>query len=365
MSSEQFPTDHESPKVRKREKNQTLLCLSASLFSVLLLMVCGCTKSSERVVVYSAQDQEFAERVFASLQPKLGFQIAPKFDTEANKSVSLVAELEAEAQRPRADVHWNNEILGTIRLARAGVYEPYTSGESANYPAGSATGLYHRFAERARVIIVNTDKVPLGERPTSLFDLMLPKWKDRVAMAKPQFGTTATHAACLWEVLGEAGAKAFFEGLKANGVQIVAGNKAVAVGVAKGDYALGMTDSDDAMIEMLAGKPVAIILPDATGHPQHSRLGTLYLPNTLAIIRGGPNPDAAKKLVDQLLSREVESQLATGGGFQLPLRTDLAALRGQVLKTPAANGTRMQVDFERAADLWETSQAYLRLTFAR
>ncbi len=331
----------------------------AAVIALSLLLVAGCTKSADRVVVYSAQDEDYAVRVFDGLD--VGVKVEAKFDTEANKSVGLVAELQAEAGRPRCDVHWNNEPLGTIRLARQGLYEPYTSPEAAHYPAASGRA-YAAFAERARVLIVNTRRVPADQRPTSLFDLTHPRFKGVVAVAKPQFGTTATHAACLFEVLGRDDAKGFFRALQANGVNVVAGNKAVAVGVAKGDFVAGLTDSDDAMLELLAGRDVAIVLPDAaTTRP---RFGTLYLPNTLALVRNGPNPAAGRRLIDRLLSKGVEQRLAEGGGHQLPLRLDLQPLRATVLRaTP--EGVRMQVDFDAAADLWGETQAFLRDTFAR
>src|SRR5262249_40740556 len=87
----------------------------------------GCSHRGSRVVLYCAQDQDFAEGLLADFTHETGLAVVPKFDTEANKSVSLAVELEQELERPRCDVHWNNEILGTIRLARKGVYEPYRS----------------------------------------------------------------------------------------------------------------------------------------------------------------------------------------------------------------------------------------------
>src|SRR5919202_1232045 len=97
--------------------------------TVLLLIVCavGCAKPQPRVVLYCAQDQEFAESLLEEFTRRTGVLVAPKYDTEAAKSVGLAAELAMEAKRPRCDVHWKNEILGTIRLARQGVYEPYAS----------------------------------------------------------------------------------------------------------------------------------------------------------------------------------------------------------------------------------------------
>jgi iron(III) transport system substrate-binding protein len=332
---------------------------------LLLALLAGCTPSNSRVVVYSAQDPEYAEQIFRTFEES-GTSVAPKYDTEANKSVSLVVELEQEAGRPRCDVHWNNEPLGTIRLARKGVYEPYESLEAAAYPAWSKAKdrTWQAFAERARVLIVNTGLVPEAERPKSLLDLTDPKWKGKVAIAKPQFGTTATQAACLFELLGPDAAKAFYRGLKANEVHVVAGNKQAATGVSAGTFAVGLADSDDAMGEVLAGKPVAVVFPDAAGHPAHPRLGTLYLPNTLAVVKGAPNPAGARKLVDFLLQAATEQRLAEGGGYQFPLRPSLA-FKAQPALAARATAKRAEVDFENAADLWDEAQTFLRNEFAR
>ncbi len=333
---------------------------------VLIAFACGCRKSEERVVVYCAQDREFAEESFAEFQAEAKLAVAAKFDTEANKSVSLAAELEREKDRPRCDVHWNNEVLATIRLARLGMYEPYESPNAAAFPdwTRAKDRSWQAFASRARVLIVNTELVPEASRPKSLLELADPIWKGKVVIAKPQFGTTATQAACLFEVLGPDAAKAFYRGLKANDVRVLPGNKQTAEGVAKGDFAIGLTDTDDALIELNAGRPVALVYPDAAGHPAHPRLGVLYIPNTLAIVKGGPNPAGARRLMDYLLRPETEARLATGGGFQIPLNPNVNAKVPAGLRTPS-EVKPMAVDFDRAADLWEETQAFLRDEFAR
>jgi iron(III) transport system substrate-binding protein len=302
------------------------------------LLVAGCRKPESRVVVYCAQDREFAEGLFTDFELDTKLTVAPKFDTEANKSVSLAAELEREAGRPRCDVHWNNEIIGTIRLARLGVYEQYESPNAAPFPDWTrpASHMWQSFGARARVLIVSKKLLPNeADWPKSLLDLSEPKWKGKVAMAKPQFGTTATQAACLFEVLGPLAAKDFYRKLKANEVTLAPGNKQVAEGVARGDFAVGMTDTDDALIEVNAGKPAAIVFPDRNGHPAHPRMGTLYIPNTLALIKGGPNREGGKKLIDYLLRPETEAGLAEGGGFQIPLNPNVMANLPPALLTPS------------------------------
>ncbi|MBV9126362.1 MAG: extracellular solute-binding protein [Planctomycetes bacterium] len=337
----------------------------------LLTIFSGCSPPKARVVLYCAQDQEFAEQLFDDFTRQTGVEVAPHYDTEADKSVSLYEELVREAPRPRCDVHWNNEILSTIRLQRQGLLEPYASPEAEPFPASArATDhSWHAFAARARVLLVNTRLVPdPAQRPRSLLDLTDARWKGQVALAKPQFGTTATQAACLFEVLGTDRAQAFYRGLRDNQAEVVPGNKQVAEGVGAGRFAVGLTDTDDAIIEVQAGHPVAIIFPDRDGSKDYPRLGTLFLPNTVAVVRGCPHPHEARQLVDFLLSPAVEKRLAETQSHQIPLNPQvLADLPSAIERSRDAGGTvkPMNVDFVKAADLWDAVQTFLRDEFAR
>ena len=213
-----------------------MLCYTAAVVGLTALG--GCQDDSKRVVLYCAQDKEFAEGILGQFRDRTGLEATPKFDTEADKSVSLVVELENEKERPRCDVFWNNEPVQTILLRRKGLLEPYDSPSAAAYPA-SARDKDHcwtAFANRARVLLVNTDQLKTeADRPKSLLELTDAKWKERVVMSRPQFGTGATQAACLFAVLGEEKAKKYYQGLKDNGVRITPGNKQAAEAVGKGD----------------------------------------------------------------------------------------------------------------------------------
>jgi iron(III) transport system substrate-binding protein len=310
------------------------------------------------VVLYSAQDQEFAEDVLGEFSTRTGLNVAPKFDTEHEKSVSLYTEIIHERQRPRCDVFWNNEILNTILLQRQGMLEPYDSPTAKPYPesAKAKDHTWHAFATRARILIVNTDRVKEAAWPKSLLDLTAERWKGKVVMAKPRFGTSATQAACLFQVLGTDEAKSFYHGLKTNDIAIAPGNKQAAGWVSHGDYAVGITDTDDAIAEADKGKHVAIIYPD------RDRMGTLFIPNTLAIIKGCPNPAGARKLVDYLLSAEVEKQLAESKAVQVPLNPNVKATLPDEIQPPG-NVKVMDVDFAKAADMWDEAQEFVTKEF--
>jgi iron(III) transport system substrate-binding protein len=336
-----------------------------------LLSPAGCGGNSPRVVLYCAQDQKFAEESLADFKRRTGLEVLPKFDTEKNKSVSLFTELQNEKDRPRCDVFWNNEILNTIRLQRLGMLEPYDSPSARPYPARwqGPDHAWHAFAARARVLIVNTDLVKPGERPKGLLDLTDARWKGRVVMAKPIYGTTATQGACLFAVLGSDKAKEYFRGLKANGVQIAPGNKDVANWVADGHtpdghpVAVGMTDTDDALDAIAADRHVAMIFPDRDA-PKDDKMGTLFIPNTLCIIKGSPNPDGARQLVDYLLSPEVEARLAESASHQIPLNPEVKAKLPEPMEA-ARTAKPMDVDFEKAADAWDEAIRFLTDEFER
>ncbi|MEX2119777.1 MAG: extracellular solute-binding protein [Pirellulales bacterium] len=324
-----------------------------------LALAVGCIRSSEsEVVVYTALDKEFSSPILDQFAAETGIRVRPRFDVESTKTVGLTQAIIAEGARPRCDVFWNNEILNTLRLEERGLLDSYRPKMAESYPAmyRSPDGTWHGFAGRARVLIVNTDLVPESERPTSIYDLADPRWRGRCGIAKPLFGTTATHAACLFAHLGDEEARQYFRDLKANDVQILAGNKQVALSVAGGQLAFGLTDTDDAIIELEHGHPVALVYPDR----EPDQLGTLFIPNTLAIIQGCRHPEQARRLVDFLLTPEVEARLADSPSAQIPLHEG-AALELRV-ETPSSIKA-MQVDFAAAARQWDTAAAFIRDEF--
>ncbi len=341
------------------------VCFFLALLASALLVLGGCgSGSDQRVVLYCALDREFAEVILRDFQDATGLEVVPRFDAEANKSVGLIEDLLREAGHPRCDVHWNNEILGTLRLQKAGVLASYASPSGDPFAESwkATDRTWHAFAARARVILVNTRLVPREQFPKSWHDLTQPQWARRLAMAKPQFGTTATQAACLFQAWGMDKASDFYRKLR-GGVQIVPGNKQVAEGVGRGDFALGLTDTDDAMAEVEAGRPVALVFPDRDA-PADSLLGTLLIPNTVALIKGGPNPEGGKKLIDYLLGPEVEKKLSRGPGRQIPLNPQVQASLPEAMRD-VATARPLPVDFARAAQMWHDVQTFLTREFAR
>jgi iron(III) transport system substrate-binding protein len=324
---------------------------------VFLAAAIGCSHSEPTVVVYTALDQEFSKPIIREFTNRTGTVVRARYDAESTKTMGLVQTIIGERDRPLCDLFWNNEILNTFRLEKAGLLRPYRSPAAANYPATvkSPSGYWYGFAARARVLVVNTNLVPEERRPKSVRDLSDPQWHEQCGIAKPLFGTTATHAACLFAVWSDEEAKAFFQGVKRN-ARIMSGNKQVAEAVAAGSLAFGLTDTDDAVVEIEKNFPVAIVYPDQAA----DQVGTLFIPNTLALVKGSPHPAEGEKLLDYLLSPAVERQLAEGPSAQIPLQQGVAG--SPRVKTPQ-EVKAMQVDWAAAAAKWDSVAEFLKNEF--
>lgn len=287
-----------------------------------------------RVTLYTSTDAPLLPPILDRFMAESGVRVDAVTDTEATKTTGLVERLLSERSSPRADVWWSNEASGTVALARAGVLVAFD--EEPSWPAEwrGPGGLWHGFSLRARVIATNTKRVAPAEAPTALADLLAPRFKGRIGMARPQFGTTRSQVAALVAMHGEQATRAFLAALKSQGVRLYNGNSAVVRALANAEIDAGLTDTDDVIAGQREGWPVACRFervdgPDgpegAVAAPGLRSLGPLAIPNTVALVRGGPHPEAAAMLVRFLLSASTEEMLARGESRNVPVRATLAA----------------------------------------
>jgi len=313
------------------------------------------------VVVYCALDDVHADPLIREFERKTGLDVDPRYDVEAVKTVGLFGALVEEKSNPKCDVFWNNEIIHTIKLKKAGVLAPYESPSAADIPAKwkDPEHYWTGFAARARVLILNEEaaaKIEPDESkwPARTTDMLDPKWKGQCGLAKPLAGTTLTHMSTLWAYQGPDFVKSFYAGLRENDWVEPPGNAQVMRSVADGVFAWGFTDTDDYQKAENDGKPVRRIFPDQ--EPGGEIEGCLVIPNTVCMIRGGPNPENAKRLIDFILSKEVEERLAASASAQMPVRKSVP--RPEYVKS-AEELVTMDVDWEKVAEAEEEANGWL------
>jgi iron(III) transport system substrate-binding protein len=278
------------------------------------------------VTLYTSQDQVYADLILRRFEQDTGLRIRPVYDSEAVKTVGLANRLLAERHHPQCDVFWNNEILRTWQLAAHGVFEGWTE-----------------FGYRSRRLVINTNLLDPADAPRSLLDLTNRVWQGKVALAYPLFGTTVTHFLALRQHWGEEAWEEWCRALMANQPFLVDGNSVVVQFVGRGEAWIGMTDSDDIAVGRREGMPV-----------EASPISPLDLliPNSVGIIRGGPNPVEAEVLYDYLQSAAV-----------VKLLIEAEALEGASVDEVQEN--TLTPDYRRLLEELETGTDQLKRIFLR
>ncbi|MCZ7644484.1 MAG: extracellular solute-binding protein [Planctomycetota bacterium] len=289
-----------------------------------LMFIGPSAPAGRSVVVYTSVDPEYAQALVRRFEERTGLKVAMRTDSEETKTTGLLNMLRLQKDRPDGDVFWNGELSGTLLLAAEGLFEPYASPSAAGIPHAflDPERRWTGFGCRARVLVYNTAKLKREEIPANLEALLDPKWRGRFCMARPLFGTTRSHTVALVLALGEERGFEFLRRLRENASAggakewIMPGNSHVRDRVADGSFDIGLTDTDDVYAGQRNGMPLGFSSiefgPDWPG--------VYLIPNTVAILKGCPNPEAARRFVDFLLEPETEAWLAEQGARQIPVR---------------------------------------------
>ena len=321
------------------------------------------------VVIYAAQDQVYAEPILREFEKETGIKVKAVYDSEAVKTVGLANRLLAERSHPQCDLFWGNEEMRTRQLAAQSVFRETNGWAAFGYrsrrivintnfvaagilPAVEGGILPPGSASEISARSVTSNAIPPGWKPgstagkmpaaTSLLELTNEIWRGKIALAFPQFGTTATHFHALKQLWGEERWLDWCRALAANKPFIVDGNSVVVKFIARGEAWIGLTDSDDIAAGQREGLPVAALplipsLSPADGErvvDGQVRRESLLIPNTVAVIRNAPHPEAAQRLFEYLQRHEVAEMLVQANALESPataneinaLRPDWAAL---------------------------------------
>ncbi len=314
------------------------------LIIFLSIVLLSCNSNSNEVIVYTSVDQIFSEPILKDFENETGIKVKAVFDTEETKSTGVLNRLIAEKDNPQCDLFWSGDPMRTIVLKQKGITSPYRSpvAEDINPVFKDPENHWTGFSARARVLIYNKKLLPEKDVPQSILDLTKEKYKGKVAIANPLFGTTTFHFAALFTLLGDEKAKEFLTALEKNKVVIASSNGDVKKRVVQGEAVCGLTDTDDANEALKEGADIGIVFLDQNP----GGLGSLIMPNTVCLIRESRNTENAKRLFDYLISKETEAKLAQSCA-QMPLHKGVSV----PANVPSLdNIIPMKIDYEKTAE---------------
>jgi iron(III) transport system substrate-binding protein len=229
-----------------------------------------------------------------------------------------LAQIRAERSNPRADVYHAAESASAKQLASEGLLEAYKSPYVAELHDWA-----QRIAEENKYFQTpiytgvlgfgyNTEllaKKKLPE-PKCWKDLANPAYKDEIQMANPgSSGTAFNTVSTMLQLMGEDAGFKFLAAMNKNVNQYTRSGSAGIRAAGKGETTIGITFLHDSVAQTAQGYPIKTVAPCE---------GTGYEIISSAIIKGGPNPEGARKWMDFVLSPAGQNVAVTVNKFQIP-----------------------------------------------
>lgn len=237
----------------------------------------------------------------------------------AGDAGEMVSKAVLTAGNPEGDVMWGVDNTLLSRALDARLFEPYAATGLERIPAelralvpgNEATPVDQGF------VCVNADLAALAERqlplPSSFDDLIDPRYRDQLVVQSP--ATSSPGLAFMLATIARYGTDGdawldYWRSLRANGVKVVSGWSEAYYGEftrAGGDRPLVVSYASSPPAEVLFAEPP---LPSGAAAPTAAVPDTCFHQIEFAgVLRGTKHPEAARALIDELISIRVQEDL--------------------------------------------------------
>ena len=283
--------------------------MKKSVIAVLLAAGLGATAVAD-VNVYSYRQEFLIKPMLDEFTKETGIKVNTVYIKDG-----LVDRLKQEGKLSPADIVLTVDISRLEELVAAGVTQPISSDTvNANIPANLRGNEWVALTKRARAVYSSKERV--GKLPATFTyqDLAKPELKGKVCVRSGKHPYNVSLVASMIAHDGEAAAKAWLEGVKANLAQKPQGgdrDQVKAIMEGKCDYSLGNSYYFGAMLKNEKepeqkewAKAVEI------NFPNQETTGTHVNVSGVALTKHAPNKDEALKLIDFLTGDVAQKQYA-------------------------------------------------------
>ena len=276
------------------------------------LAACGGGETADgennRLVLYSSMTENDLNVLSDLLEQEF-----PGIDIEiVNGSAGeLTARIKSEAGNPQGDMMWGGLDVSNGD-AHSDIFEHWLSDyeDTIEDAYHSPNGFYNVDHLSTVAFAVNTDlEKELGLNIKGYADLLDPKLKGRITMADPTSSSSAwNNISNIMSVFGNGSDEAYkyIDDLLSNDLVIASSSSIPFTTVADGEYVVGLTYEDGIASLLKSGTDnIRMVYPEE---------GTSATAFGTAVIKGGPNSDLAKRVINYIMSPEGQVAFAEGVG---------------------------------------------------
>ena len=269
-------------------------------------------KKEGKVVWYTSTPISTANKIVKAFETETGIKV--ELFRSGGSQVLRRFMQEQEAGHLAADVLTTSDPAATAAMARKGMFVAFKPSNFDKVPAEAKDPNGAYVAQRLNLItiFVRHDKIATAAAPKTWSDLLDPKYKGQMVTTDPSYTALGLITVA---TLAKKFGWGFYEKLRAADTMVVQGNQQVAEMLKNGErlIAAGALDSY-AADERKAGHPVGTVYPSE---------GALIIASPTSVVKGGPNPNAAKLLAEFMLSDTAQKFFPEDGGYAA--RVDIAA----------------------------------------
>src|SRR5713226_9601400 len=292
--------------------------------SLLFLLLAVPMLFAKDVVIVTSFPKELFEtykKTFEAKQPGITVVINSK---QTNDRVTYLRETKAN---PEADIFWVSAPDAFQTLESDGLLEKYSPPKEimaripakiGSFPIHDPDGKYFGFAISGYGLMWNKNYLKAHKLPApkEWTDLTNPKYFNHLVISAPsRSGTTHLTVETILQAYGWDKGWALLLNAGGNMGSITERSFGVPEAVISGQYGIGVVIDFFGLSAIASGQPVDFVYPSLTS----------VVPASVAIVKGAPNMENAKTLVNYLLSEPGQMLLFSPDIARLPVMPDLYA----------------------------------------
>ncbi|HEV8367200.1 MAG TPA: extracellular solute-binding protein [Pyrinomonadaceae bacterium] len=312
-----------------------------AVFAIALLFFsCGPNAGpSHRLLVYTPHGQDLLRDFVNRYKQKY-----PEADVQFLDmgSRQILERVRVERNRPQADLWWGAAHTTFQTAADENLLAEFRPSWADKVPETSrdGQGRWYGTYETPQVIVYNSEAVTQDNAPRDWDDVLDPKWRDKVLIRNPNPSDTmrAIFGAMIWRFQKDTGTPdkgyEWLRKLDANVHEYTADGTLLMQKIARREGLISLWDMPDVRLcKEQKNFPVAYTMPSS---------GTPVIIDGIAIIRGAPNEEEARRFYEFVTTPE-SLAYAAHQYYRIPVRTDLD--RSQLPAWMNEPFTRMPLDW--------------------
>jgi iron(III) transport system substrate-binding protein len=252
-------------------------------------------KAEGKVVWYTSTPIEAAQKIANLFTKETGIRV--ELFRSGGSAILSRFQQELSAGRVMVDLLTHSDPSAAAVMTKKGLYVPFKPKNFDKVPdaAKDPNGAFVAQRLNMMTILARTDRLAPAEVPKSWAELIDPKYKNKLITTDPAF--TSLQVSVVGMLAKNLGWD-FYEKLRKNEMMIVPGNQQIADNLKRGERLIAVGNSDAYAADARKdGHQVATIFPTD---------GLFVIPSPTAIIKGSPNPNAAKLFAEFMLSDAVQ-----------------------------------------------------------